>query len=57
LFPAGWSIKARSKQACGAASTDFMIPHVQWSMKNPSNFILRVGDKVEMNIQAKGRLQ
>jgi polyisoprenoid-binding protein YceI len=40
-----------------AASTDFMIPYVQWGMKNPSNFLLRVSDKVEMNIQAKGRLQ
>jgi polyisoprenoid-binding protein YceI len=40
-----------------AASTDFMIPYVQWGMKNPSNFLLRVGDKVEMNIQAKGRMQ
>jgi hypothetical protein len=26
-------------------------------MKNPSNFLLRVSDKVEMNIKAVGRLQ
>lgn len=38
-------------------STGFTIPYVQWGMKNPSNFLLRVNDKVEMNIQAAGRLR
>ena len=40
-----------------ASSTGFTIPYVQWGMKNPSNFLLRIGDKVEMNIKAVGRLQ
>jgi polyisoprenoid-binding protein YceI len=40
-----------------ASSTAFTIPYVQWGIKNPSNFLLRVSDKVEMNIQAMGRLQ
>lgn len=39
-----------------ASSTGFTIPYVQWGMKNPSNFLLRVNDKVEINIQAGGRL-
>jgi polyisoprenoid-binding protein YceI len=38
-----------------ASSTAFTIPYVQWGIKNPSNFLLRVSDKVEMNIQAVGR--
>jgi|SRR5579862_636885 len=33
------------------------IPYVQWGMKNPSNFLLRVSDKVEIEIQATGRVQ
>jgi polyisoprenoid-binding protein YceI len=33
------------------------IPYVQWGMKNPSNFLLRVSDKVAIDIQATGRLQ
>ena len=40
-----------------ASSTGFTIPYVQWGMKNPSNFLLRVSDKVQMNIQTAGRLQ
>ncbi len=38
-------------------STSFTIPYVQWGMKNPSNFLLKVNDKVEMNVQATGRVQ
>ncbi len=40
-----------------ASSTGFTIPYVQWGMKNPSNFLLKVSDKVAMNIQAVGRLK
>jgi polyisoprenoid-binding protein YceI len=40
-----------------ASSTAFMIPYVQWGIQNPSNFLLRVSDKVEMNIQSMGRLK
>jgi polyisoprenoid-binding protein YceI len=32
------------------------LPYVQWGMKNPSNFFLRVSDKVEIEIQAAGRV-
>jgi len=33
------------------------LPNVQWGMKNPSNFLLRISDKVEMNIRVVGRLR
>jgi polyisoprenoid-binding protein YceI len=39
------------------ASTAFVIPYVQWGMKNPSNFLLKVSDKVQMNVQAAGRME
>ena len=40
-----------------SASTGFVIPYVQWGMKNPSNFLLKVSDKVELSVQAVGRVQ
>jgi polyisoprenoid-binding protein YceI len=37
--------------------TNFVIPYVQWGMKNPSNFLLKVSDKVEIKVQAVGRIR
>jgi polyisoprenoid-binding protein YceI len=38
-------------------TTHIDIPYVQWGLKNPSNFFLRVADKVAIDIQATGRVQ
>jgi polyisoprenoid-binding protein YceI len=38
-------------------ATHLEIPYVQWGLKNPSNFLLRVSDKVTIDIQATGRVQ
>jgi polyisoprenoid-binding protein YceI len=40
-----------------SASTAFVIPYVQWGMKNPSNFLLKVSDKVEVKVQTAGRVR
>jgi len=32
------------------------IPYVRWGMKNPSTFVLRVSDQVDMEIHAVGRI-
>ena len=34
------------------ATSHFAIPYVQWGMKNPSNFFLKVDDKVEIDVRA-----
>jgi polyisoprenoid-binding protein YceI len=49
--------RAQTNAGKMTASTAFVIPYVQWGMKSPSNFLLKVSDRVEMNIQATGRVQ
>lgn len=36
------------------AAGKFIVPYVEWGMKNPSNFLLKVSDKVEIDILAVG---
>jgi polyisoprenoid-binding protein YceI len=36
--------------------THMVIPYVAWGLKNPSTFILRVNDKLDLYIDATGRL-
>jgi polyisoprenoid-binding protein YceI len=38
------------------ANYHFVVPYVQWGLKNPSKFVLRVNDKVEVNVTASGHL-
>jgi polyisoprenoid-binding protein YceI len=37
--------------------THIVIPYVAWGLKNPSTFILHVGEKVDIDIDAVGRVQ
>jgi polyisoprenoid-binding protein YceI len=37
-------------------TTQAVIPYAQWGLKNPSTFVLRVSDKVAIEIHASGRL-
>lgn len=36
--------------------THMVIPYVAWGLKNPSTFILRVNEKLDLDIDATGRL-
>jgi len=36
--------------------THMVLPYVAWGLKNPSTFILRVNDKLDLGIDATGRL-
>ncbi len=39
-----------------AANTQFIVPYQSWGLKNPSTFILRVSDKVQIGISANGHI-
>ena len=49
-------VKVRIQQARLDADTHFPVPYQKWGMKNPSTFILRVDDTVQITIHAVGRL-
>jgi polyisoprenoid-binding protein YceI len=34
----------------------FAVPYVSWGMKNPSNLFLKVGDTVEIDLEASGHI-
>jgi hypothetical protein len=37
-----------------SATTHFPVPYLKWGMKNPSMLFLRVGDTVQIDLQASG---
>ena len=39
------------------ASGKFIVPYVEWGMKNPSNFLLKVNKQVEIDLTAVGHLE
>lgn len=50
--PMTLNIDAEINQGDATATTSFLVPYKQWGMKDPSAFILRVNDKVEISIHA-----
>jgi len=40
-----------------SAKAHFIVPYVQWGMKNPSTLFLRVNDKVMIDLEVVGKLK
>jgi polyisoprenoid-binding protein YceI len=38
------------------ATSKFSVPYVKWGLKNPSTFLLRVADSVDIDVHASGQL-
>jgi polyisoprenoid-binding protein YceI len=55
--PMTLDVKAEVQGNSLSADTSFEIPYIQWGLKNPSAFFLRVSDKVEIHIHAVGQLR
>ena len=49
-------IELQMKDGAITAGTHFVVPYVQWGMKNPSNFMLRVNEKVSIDIRTTGHI-
>ena len=47
-------VKIDGKQVSG--TVHFEIPYVEWGMKNPSTFILRVDKEVKIELEAAGQI-
>ena len=53
------TMTAKVHKEGGVLKTDstFQIPYIQWGLKNPSTFILKVKDTVDIHIEAEARLK
>jgi polyisoprenoid-binding protein YceI len=49
-------VKSHIEQQELKASISFIVPYVKWGMKDPSNFLLKVKDFVEVDIEAAARI-
>jgi polyisoprenoid-binding protein YceI len=47
-------MQIQTSQAEITATGKFIVPYVLWGMKNPSNFLVKVSDKVEIDFVAVG---
>ncbi len=51
-----WTVHGQLAGDQLTATTNFVIPYVGWGLKNPSTFILKVSDKVDIDIHASGHV-
>ncbi|HZQ71215.1 MAG TPA: YceI family protein [Terriglobales bacterium] len=54
--PISVAIPLHVNQGLVTANYRVVVPYVAWGLKNPSNFFLRVSDKVDVNVVAVGHL-
>ncbi len=50
-------LKVQANAGTVTATTRFTVPYVDWGMKNPSRFLLKVSKQVEIEVVAKGTIK
>lgn len=55
--PMTLDVNAEVQGSSITADTSFVVPYIQWGLKNPSALFLRVSDKVKIHIHAVGQLK
>jgi polyisoprenoid-binding protein YceI len=48
--------KVQIQNGAVSATASFVVPYVDWGMKNPSTFILRVKENVDVEVRLVGRI-
>ncbi|HKC71697.1 MAG TPA: YceI family protein [Terriglobales bacterium] len=54
--PITFTVPVQVNQDQASAEVHFILPYMKWGLKNPSTFVLRVSDKVSVDVRAVGRL-
>jgi polyisoprenoid-binding protein YceI len=54
--PVTMPLELQLQNGAGSADGIFGVKYREWGMKNPSTFILRVNDKVEIHVHAVGKI-
>jgi polyisoprenoid-binding protein YceI len=55
--PMNLPLKVQIAGGLVTATTQFTVPYVDWEMKNPNKFLLKVSKQVEIEVTAKGTLK
>ncbi|HET6215915.1 MAG TPA: YceI family protein [Acidobacteriaceae bacterium] len=55
--PLDLPLKVQASEGAVMATTRFTVPYVNWGMKNPSRFLLKVSKQVEIEVIAKGTIK
>ena len=50
-------VQIKMSGSIATAHARFVVPYVEWGMKNPSTLFLRVNDKVDVEVKAVGRIE
>lgn len=54
--PVTMPLVVQLQNGTGSAEGSFNVKYLEWGMKNPSTFILRVNDTVQIHVHAVGRI-
>jgi polyisoprenoid-binding protein YceI len=54
--PITFTVPVQINQTQASAEVHFILPYMKWGLKNPSTFVLRVSDKLSIDVHAVGRL-